>query len=367
MDLADACAPQFPVLAPRRLPERGHVRARPGAGRRGRRDALGAGPHEGRTTAYFERRRTAGDRQRAAYAARLGAEPGDVALTTSTSEGIGRVLAGLDLGPGDEVAHVRQTSTPACSARCQAARDRRGVDVRAVAARRRGRRGRAARRSSSPARTSAGSPGETAPAALAERRRPGAARRRPGRRRGPGRRRARWAATSTPARARSGCAGRSAPGCSGSPPPGATGWRRPGAAYLNLEEPSAGLEADAAARRPPLRRRRRSRAERHRRSRRRPRASSPQAGWDAVHERAARAGRPARGRRWRSAAATSSPRGETTLVSWETPTPPAARERLAARRRRRCATCPARPFLRASVGAWNDESDLERLLAALEA
>jgi L-cysteine/cystine lyase len=26
---------------------------------------------------------------------------------------------------------------------------------------------------------------------------------------------------------------------------------------------------------------------------------------------------------------------------------------------------PGRPLLRASVGAWNDESDLERLLAAL--
>ena len=26
---------------------------------------------------------------------------------------------------------------------------------------------------------------------------------------------------------------------------------------------------------------------------------------------------------------------------------------------------PGRPFLRASVGAWNDESDLDRLLAAL--
>ena len=26
---------------------------------------------------------------------------------------------------------------------------------------------------------------------------------------------------------------------------------------------------------------------------------------------------------------------------------------------------PGHPYLRASVGAWNDESDLERLLAAL--
>src|SRR4051812_23281056 len=43
------------------------------------------------------------DRQRRAYAARLGADPGDVALTTCTSEGVVRVLAGLTLGPDDEV------------------------------------------------------------------------------------------------------------------------------------------------------------------------------------------------------------------------------------------------------------------------
>jgi L-cysteine/cystine lyase len=58
------------------------------------------------------------------------------------------------------------------------------------------------------------------------------------------------------------------------------------------------------------------------------------------------------------------PRGDTTLVSWEDPDPEGTRDRLAAvgvliR------NLPGTPYLRASVGAWNDEADLDRLLAAL--
>jgi L-cysteine/cystine lyase len=57
-------------------------------------------------------------------------------------------------------------------------------------------------------------------------------------------------------------------------------------------------------------------------------------------------------------------RGETTLVSWEDADPEATRDRLAdagviVRH------LPGTPYVRASVGAWNDESDLERLMAAL--
>ena len=59
-----------------------------------------------------------------------------------------------------------------------------------------------------------------------------------------------------------------------------------------------------------------------------------------------------------------SPRGPTTLVSWREDDPIAARDRLVeagiALR-----DLPNRPLLRASVGAWNDESDLERLIDAL--
>jgi len=58
------------------------------------------------------------------------------------------------------------------------------------------------------------------------------------------------------------------------------------------------------------------------------------------------------------------PRGESTLVSFESADPEAERVRLAdggvALR-----DIPGRPWLRASVGAWNDEGDLERLLEML--
>ena len=87
-------------------------------------------------------------------------------------------------------------------------------------------------------------------------------------------------------------------------------------------------------------------------------------GFDAVHARAAAlAARLAdalaeRGR-------TVAPRGDTTLVSWEDPDPAATRERLAAAGVV-VRDLPGTRYLRASVGAWNDESDLERLLSAVE-
>jgi L-cysteine/cystine lyase len=61
---------------------------------------------------------------------------------------------------------------------------------------------------------------------------------------------------------------------------------------------------------------------------------------------------------------TVAPRGRSTLVAFEYPDPAEARQRLAdagiAVR-----DLPGFPYLRASVGAWNDESDLQKLLAAL--
>ena len=86
-------------------------------------------------------------------------------------------------------------------------------------------------------------------------------------------------------------------------------------------------------------------------------------GFNAVHARAA-------GLAARLAGAleecgrTVAPRGATTLVAWEDPDPPAAKDRFAAAGVI-VRDLPGRPLLRASVGAWNDESDLDRLLAAL--
>jgi L-cysteine/cystine lyase len=58
------------------------------------------------------------------------------------------------------------------------------------------------------------------------------------------------------------------------------------------------------------------------------------------------------------------PRGPSTLVSFESADPEAERARLAGggvvlR------DIPGRPWLRASVGVWNDEGDLERLIGML--
>jgi selenocysteine lyase/cysteine desulfurase len=56
---------------------------------------------EGRHAAYFERRQNMRKRQAAEYAERLGCAPDEISLTTSTSEGIATVVAGL--GPGDTI------------------------------------------------------------------------------------------------------------------------------------------------------------------------------------------------------------------------------------------------------------------------
>ena len=53
--------------------------------------------------AHFERRAQLAERLRAGYAARVGCTPADLALTTSTTDGVARVLLALDLRPGDEV------------------------------------------------------------------------------------------------------------------------------------------------------------------------------------------------------------------------------------------------------------------------
>jgi L-cysteine/cystine lyase len=58
------------------------------------------------------------------------------------------------------------------------------------------------------------------------------------------------------------------------------------------------------------------------------------------------------------------PRGATTLVSFPSDDPAAERELLASRGVV-VRNIPGRQWLRASVGAWNDEGDLERLVGSL--
>src|SRR3954447_9914588 len=85
---------------------------------------------EGRAATHFERRLALQDELRAGYAELLGCEAHDVALTTSTSEGMGKVLAGMDIGPRDEIV-TSDEEHPGLIGPLIAARER-GATIRAV-------------------------------------------------------------------------------------------------------------------------------------------------------------------------------------------------------------------------------------------
>jgi selenocysteine lyase/cysteine desulfurase len=86
---------------------------------------------EGRFKAHFERRMELAAALRDAYARVLGAaDPHEVALTSATSDGITRVLDGLTLGAGDEVV-TTEDEHPGLLGPLAVLR-RRGVEVRVV-------------------------------------------------------------------------------------------------------------------------------------------------------------------------------------------------------------------------------------------
>ncbi len=58
---------------------------------------------EGRSRAHFERRKELDDRLRASYASLLGCQVQDLALTACTSEGLSLIIGGMELGGGDEI------------------------------------------------------------------------------------------------------------------------------------------------------------------------------------------------------------------------------------------------------------------------
>ncbi len=87
------------------------------------------GARNGRSGSYYEQLASARARLRAAYAALLGAAAEDVALTTSTSEGIVRVVERLELGPGDEVL-TAPDEHPGLLGPLLTLRERRGIVVR---------------------------------------------------------------------------------------------------------------------------------------------------------------------------------------------------------------------------------------------
>jgi L-cysteine/cystine lyase len=355
---AAALRAEFPVLADRAYLNAGTCGPLPRAALEAGTEQLERGTLLGRTREYFDAALAARERQREAYAQALGADAIDVALTTCTSEGVVRVLAGLELGPGDDVL-TAPDEHPGLLGPLSSLRARRGVQIRTAPF--------ADLADAVGPRTQLVAcshvswvTGAVRPDALTETGVPvllGGAQ-------GVG-------AVAFDVTAL-GCAFYAGSGQKWLCGPVGTGmlwvapaWRERlaplGATYLNLEDPAAGLDS------PP-----RSDARRHD-------ASAPSAeasvaavaafeaiarhDWSAVHARgAALAAELAQ--RLAASGRTVAPRGETTLVSWEDPEPEASRDRLA-KGGVVVRNLPGTPYLRASVGAWNDEGDLDRLLAAL--
>jgi L-cysteine/cystine lyase len=83
----------------------------------------------GRTRDHFQRRTELGTALRESYARALRCDPADVALTTCTSEGLGIVIDGLELRPGDEIL-TSDEEHPGLLGALAAARDLYGVSVR---------------------------------------------------------------------------------------------------------------------------------------------------------------------------------------------------------------------------------------------
>jgi L-cysteine/cystine lyase len=355
---ATALRAEFPVLADRAYLNAGTFGPLPHAAVRAQLDVLDRAAAEGRFREYYDLKLDLATRQREAYAALLGAEPADVALTTCTSEGVVRVLAGLDLGPGDEVL-TAPDEHPGLLGPLASLRARRGVAVRtapfAELADAIGPRTRLVACSHVSWVTGAmRAPG------LAEADVPvlldGA--------QGVG-------AVDADVR-RLGCTFYAGSGQKWLCGPSGTGmlWIDPawrdrvtplGTTYLNLAEPSAALDSppqpDARRHDAPA-----VAAETH--------AAALAAhdalgahGWPAVQARAADLAAELADRLAESGR-TVAPRGRTTLVAWEQPEPEETRTRLAAAGVI-IRDVPGSPYVRASVGAWNDQADLERLLAAL--
>jgi L-cysteine/cystine lyase len=353
---------QFPVLERTAYLNAGTCGPLPTAARVALEDVYGFAEAEGRRAAYYERLLELQPAQRAAYAARLGAAPEDVALTTSTSEGIVKVLAGLDLRRGDEVL-TSDAEHPGLLGPLLAARERVGITIREAPL--------------------ADLPGEVGPRTRL------VACSHVGWQRGdlapsfagldPGvpvlLDGAQGAGAIEIDVAALGCAFYAAAGQKWLCGPVGTGMLYVAPAWQERLHPIGPTYGAFTSPYGPM-----DTWELHPGARRHdtvivaPELSAAAIaahdvldafGWDRIHARA------------RELAATFAaalaerghevaPRDDTTLVAWASPDPGAAGDRLAAAGIA-VRDLPGTPLLRASVGAWNDESDLERLLAALDA
>jgi L-cysteine/cystine lyase len=349
---------QFPVLKQLAYLNAGTDGPLPAAAARAAARELQREAEDGRGPAHFARRSELSGELRAAYAAALGCEPGELALSTCTSEGIAQVIGGLELAQDDEILSSDEEH-PGLLGALAAARELKGVAVRTVGL------SDIADAIGPRTRLVACShvgwmSGRVAPEGLAHVEVPvlldGA--------QGVG---------AMPVDvATLGCDAYAGAGQKWLCGPDGTGMlyvseelrgrlRIERRGYPNLADPDAGLDA---------------RLHEDARSLDSQLLSAEtlacalaavgvlqDAGWQAVHERA-------RGLAARLAellgehGRTVAPRGDSTLVSFESPDPAHERERLLDRGVI-LRNIPGTPWLRASVGAWNDEDDLDRLLVAL--
>ena len=314
---------------------------------------------DGRRGAYFERTMALQARQREAYAGLLGAGAADVALTTSTSEGIVRVVAGLGLREGDEIL-TSQAEHPGLLGPLLSARERFGVTIRQAPlsdlADEVGPRTRLVACSHVGWLTGDLAPSfadlpEDVPVLLDGAQGVGA----------------------IPVDvAELGCAFYAGSGQKWLCGPVGTGmlyvspaWRDRleviGPTYMSYAEPARALDADALH----------PGARRHDTPALGPDLSAAAVaslevleafGWAAVHDRARELARQLAARLTDRGFRVAD-RGETTLVAWDDPDPAASRDRLASAGVA-VRDLPGTKYLRASVGAWNDEADLDRLMAA---
>jgi len=130
-DSLAAMRAQFPVLARVAYLNAGTNGPVPAAATAAARAQLEREERDGRAGwAHLEHRLSLAEKLRAGYAACLGCAPADLALTTSTTEGIARVLLALDLRAGDEIV-TSDEEHPGVLGPLSAQRSR-GVTVRAA-------------------------------------------------------------------------------------------------------------------------------------------------------------------------------------------------------------------------------------------
>jgi L-cysteine/cystine lyase len=355
---ASSLRTQFPVLNKLAYLNAGTDGPLPAAATRAAARELAREAEDGRGRAHFERRAELNGELRESYAAVLGCAPGELALSTCTSEGIAQVIGGLELGRDDEIL-TSDEEHPGLLGALSGARELTGVTVREVPLPEVA--GAIGPRTRLVACSHVGwMSGRLAPPELAHVACPvlldGA--------QGVG-------AIAVDVHAL-GCDAYAGAGQKWLCGPDGTGMlyvspdlraqlRIERRGYPNLANPDAGLDATL-----------------HEDARSLDSMSLSaetvacalaavrvlqDAGWQAVHERAR--GLAARlvallEERGRAVA----PRGDSTLVSFQSPDPEHERERLL-EAGVILRNIPGKPWLRASVGAWNDEDDLDRLLAAL--